>query len=460
MILHIYNLGAIKQMDVDISKNFILFCGPNGTGKTYASYVLFAFLTTNSIKPLECFGRIADSLRTKGEFEIMRDDIQQWLNGICNEVKSQLGSIFGIADETCTRLFGKLEITCDYGEDDFKRTLDFAMDATADDGSNVLKISKASGASVVRVEANTEKALNLQDGSLRTVTLLNNLLDYLAFANNGTARMLTVERNSIYTFKTELSLSRNELIDRIQQNDPHSEINLFEMVSSSSRRYPLAVRSSLRIANDLDNIQKQKSEYAEIASEIERDLLHGEVSMTRNGDVEFHSEGMPKSKRLPFHLSSSIVKTMASLVVFLKHLAHRGDTLIVDEPEMNFHPDVQILLARIFAQLSNSGLRVIVSTHSDYIIREVNNMIMAGVLYERQQGDLAQKDGYEEIWSLKKNIVNVIFFDRKSKYVVTKPLTINDYGFEVKTIDDAINRQNQSAEELYDSLNSIKESKI
>lgn len=261
MILHIYNLGVIKQMDVDISKDFMVFCGPNGTGKTYASYVLFAFLTTNTIRQLDCFNSIIEKLRTTGEFEIMRDDIQQWLNSICKEVKSQLGIIFGIADDACTRLFGNLEITCDYGDDDFKRTLDFSMNATADDGINVVRISKASGTNVVRMEANAGNVL--QDGSLRTVSLLNSLFDRLAFASNGTARMLTVERNSIYTFKTELSLSRNELIDRIQQNDLHSELNLFEMVNSSSRRYPLAVRSSLRIANDLDNIQKQKSEYAE-----------------------------------------------------------------------------------------------------------------------------------------------------------------------------------------------------
>lgn len=455
MIIHIYNLGAIKQMDVDISKNFVLFCGPNGTGKTYASYVLFAFLTAKTIRHIECFNRITEELRMKGEFEVKRNDIQLWLDGICQEVKSQLGSIFGIADDTCSKLFGKLEINCDYNDEDYRSTLDFAIDATVDDGINVLKITKSAGENIVRVEASTEKALRLQDGSLRTATLLNNLFDHLAFANNGTARMLTVERNSIYTFKTELSLSRNELIDRIQQNDSHSELNLFELINSSSRRYPLAVRSSLRIANDLDNIQKRKSEYAEIASEIEQSLLHGEVSMTRNGDVEFHSEIMPKSKRLPFHLSSSIVKTMASLVVFLKHLAKKGDTLIVDEPEMNFHPDVQILLARIFAELSNRGLRIIVSTHSDYIIREVNNMIMAGLLYDNQKGKLAKDDGYEEMWSLNKANVSVIFFDKKSKYVVTKPLEINDYGFEVKTIDDAIIKQNQQAEALYDSLNEI-----
>ena len=62
------------------------------------------------------------------------------------------------------------------------------------------------------------KAQNLIRDSLMNLRfMLNHYFRLLCFGNIGGVRMLTVERNSIYTFKTELSLSRNELIDRIQQ---------------------------------------------------------------------------------------------------------------------------------------------------------------------------------------------------------------------------------------------------
>lgn len=80
------------------------------------------------------------------------------------------------------------------------------------------------------------------------------------------------ERNSIYTFKTELSLSRNELIDRIQQQANHSGLDVIDMLNSSSRRYPLAVRNSLRVANDLENVQKFDGQYLGIADMIESEL--------------------------------------------------------------------------------------------------------------------------------------------------------------------------------------------
>ena len=62
------------------------------------------------------------------------------------------------------------------------------------------------------------KALNLMCDSLMSLHfMLNHYFRLLCFGNIGKVRMLTVERNSIYTFKTGLSLSRNELIDRILQ---------------------------------------------------------------------------------------------------------------------------------------------------------------------------------------------------------------------------------------------------
>ena len=44
------------------------------------------------------------------------------------------------------------------------------------------------------------------------------------------------------------------------------------MLNSSSRRYPLAVRNSLRVANDLENFQKFDGQYSGIADMIESEL--------------------------------------------------------------------------------------------------------------------------------------------------------------------------------------------
>lgn len=458
MILSIENLGVIKQAQIDLSKKFILFCGRNSTGKTYASYVLQAFLYDNSVLNLKCYKDIADQLKKTGSFEVKKEFIQEWLDETCQTVKSQTGSIFGISDATSNKLFKKLQLSTIYSEEDFNKSLATKIDGGMKEGNLFWKITKQQDNNFVQIDSNIDTTTWIDPNSIRFDSLICRILRQLAFGKLASVRMLTVERNSIYTFKTELSLSRNELIDRIQQQSDHSEIDILDMLNSSSRRYPQAVRSSLRIANDLENVQKHDSPYSLIADMLEQDLLKGEVSMTKNGDVEFHAQNMPKTNRLPFHLSSSIVKTMASLVIYLRHIAMPGDMLIIDEPEMNFHPDVQVLLARIFAMLSSRGLQIVASTHSDYIVREMNNLIMAKALQKKGHLDTIHEMGYQDDMLLDYEDVSVLFFEYAGKKSVkVSPIKVDEDGFSVSTIDSTINEQNEHAMTLYDALHEEEE---
>jgi predicted ATP-dependent endonuclease of OLD family len=448
MILNIEGLGIIKQAQIDLNKKLILFCGRNGTGKTYASYVLQAFLQDGYPFNLDCFGIILDELKEKGCFVVKKEYITQWLTANCLSVKNQLGSIFGISDTTVSKLFSRFSLEAIYSGEDYEMFLNSTINVQMTEGSLYWKISKPADSDAIAIESNVTFS-DMRQPSFRLSTLLSSTLRMAAFCNRSDARMLTVERNSIYTFKTELSLSRNELIDQIQQSGK-SEIDVIGIINNSSRRYPQAVRNSLRIANDLETISKNESEFAGVATMIEQNLLLGEVSMTKNGDVEFCGQGMAKSRKLPFHLSSSIVKTMASLVIYLRHLARVGDTLIVDEPEMNFHPDVQILLARIFAILTTKGLHVVISTHSDYIIREINNLIMAGSLNACGNQPLLENMGYTSDMLLDYNELSVLCFERTGKAAVkVKRLEVDDEGFAMKSMDEAILNQNLNAERLY-----------
>ena len=454
MILNIENLGTVKSAKIDLSKRLTLFCGRNSTGKTYVSYILHAFLTDGKVFKLESSDNIARQILENRSFQIEKSSIDEWLSKNCQEVMNQLGSVFAISDSTKEKLFSDFHLSVDYSDNDYQATIaNTVINAQMSDGQFVWKIVKKAGDEQVRVECNVDDSRIMTTDSFRLANLLCNIFRDLALGKDSGVRMLTVERNSIYTFKTELSLSRNELIDRIQAQSDKSELDIFDIINSSSRRYPLAVRSSLRVANDLENVQKIESPYVEISRQIEENILGGEVSMTKNGDVEFHSKTMLKSRRLPFHLSSSIVKTMASLVIYLRHMARPSDTLIIDEPEMNFHPDVQVVLARIFAILVNKGLKVVVSTHSDYIVREFNNLIMAGAIANKGDVETVTSLGYTPDMLIRQDELSVLLFKLvKRKSVNTVSLEIDDEGFAVESIDDTIQQQNIIAETLYAKL--------
>lgn len=40
MKLIISNLSVVRHAEIDLSRDFTIFCGPNSTGKTYVAYLL------------------------------------------------------------------------------------------------------------------------------------------------------------------------------------------------------------------------------------------------------------------------------------------------------------------------------------------------------------------------------------------------------------------------------------
>lgn len=453
MIAEISYLGAIRKAVVDLQKPLTLFCGPNSTGKTYLSYLLYAIFENTDYVESKGLDKIVKHFSEYKEFTLNRELVENFIQDVAASMKAKLGSIFGIGDLAVDKLFSQFELSLILSAGDYERMLESPCRLISKNGEKEFGIVKDASSDKVIYHMNGENSTIGRDSLMGLRLMINHFFRLLCFRNSGGVRMLTIERNSIYTFKTELSLGRNELIDRIQQKSDRSELDILDMVNSSSRRYPLAVRSSLRIANDLENVQKFNSPYYKIAELIEKGILQGQVKITRTGDVEFVSDKVGKTKHLPIHLTSSIVKTMSSLVIYLKHIARKGDLLIIDEPEMNFHPNVQISLMQIFAILTKLDLRIIISTHSDYMIREVNNLIMAGTIYAKD-AQLIKELGYDENMLLNKNDIAVKYFNygKLKRLLDVVDVKVEDDGFAIESIDSTISKQNRITETLFDYL--------
>lgn len=280
--------------------------------------------------------------------------------------------------------------------------------------------------------------------------LLTGIYSSLAFYPITKSIIFPVERNSIYTFSKELSIKRNMLVDQMQDLST-KKIDPFDFLFKRTTRYPLPIRDGLEIAEDMNNLQKKDGDYKDFAIEIEEELLQGKVSVSNEGEVQFTSN-KAKSKKLPIHLTASIVKTLSSLVFYLKYLAKKNDLIIIDEPELNLHPDNQVILTRLFARLINNGFRLLISTHSDYIVRELNNLIMLSNNNE-EVGQLREKYGYSTYEYIDKNEVKAYYFDFKTKTTVaTKELPVSDFGFDVPSIDNTIDKLNDVSEDLFYAL--------
>jgi ABC-type multidrug transport system ATPase subunit len=156
--------------------------------------------------------------------------------------------------------------------------------------------------------------------------------------------------------------------------------------------------------------------------------------------------------------SSSAVRSLLDIGFYLRHEAQPNDLLMVDEPELNLHPENQRRMARLFARLVNLGIKVFITTHSDYIVKELNTLIMLnGDKPHLKQ--ISEKEGYrtEELLSYEKVKVYIAEEvskrlagkNRKSKCnTLTEANITSELGIEARSFDTTINEMNRIQEEI------------
>ena len=151
--------------------------------------------------------------------------------------------------------------------------------------------------------------------------------------------------------------------------------------------------------------------------------------------------------------SSSAVRSLLDIGFYLRHVAKPGDLLMVDEPELNLHPENQRLMARLFARLVNLGVRVFVTTHSDYLVKELNILMMLNQNKPHLE-KIAIEAGYrrEELMDAKKirayvaekALVSLKGRKRKIRCLTLVPTRVDpEMGIDAKSFDSTINEMNQ-----------------
>ena len=125
-----------------------------------------------------------------------------------------------------------------------------------------------------------------------------------------------------------------------------------------------------------------------IAEALETEVLAGEIRLKPSSsgypDFCYFPQGMEEEMRL--NQTSSMVSELAPLVLYLRGLVNPGDTLIIEEPEAHLHPGAQADIAVILARLVRAGVRVIITTHSDWLLEEIGNLTLEGLIEEQTNG--------------------------------------------------------------------------
>lgn len=442
-------LGAINKAELELG-DLTIICGDNNTGKTYVSYAIYGFLATwNKFINFELSQEKIDNLLTEG---ILKIDLNQFENNIfslINELSRDytqliIPQIFsaneGYFSET---LF---EVFVNYSPS-YNNELQFSANTKE---KEVLKAVKERFSAILEITLLVEnKALIPSNFIIKDI--IAKVLGKALFGHYfDSPFIITAERIGISLFYRELDISKNLLVEQLQKQSKIEQSDVIKIISDTVSRYAYPIKNNIDFVRDIFDIHSKKigplfKEHPEFAKDL-KNILGGEIKVA-NDQIFFTFKQARKNQTIPLYLSSSTVKSLLDLNFYIKHIAKQDDILFIDEPELNLHPANQRKMARLFVRLIKAGIKVFITTHSDYIIKELNNLIILGNKFEKKD-KIMKKYKYTEADVLDPASVKVYIAENQT----LTPAPIDNLGIAVKSFDKEIEEMKNMFDDMTETM--------
>jgi hypothetical protein len=437
------NIGVVKYATFTLG-DMTIICGKNNTGKTYANYSLYGFFDYwNEVPAFPIPEGIIQQLFTDGSVRLpvslFIGKAEQMLATQCAQYSKMLPYVFATSEKRFPDSTFTIKLT-----DSTLHPLDTYEKKISSAKTHIFSIVLTDDEIVVTLlvdKANTKiPAHILRDeiGKAVKAVVFGQVIPR--------AFIVSTERTGAAIFRSELNFARNRLIDELGSKD--KDIDPFKLLNQFDASYALPVRRNVDFTRHLETFSKSESFLVQEHPEVLHDfasILGGKYEVTRNDELLYVPQG--KKIKLTMDESSSSVRSLLDLGFYLRHIARQGDLLMIDEPELNLHPQNQRLVARLLARLVNLGIKVFVTTHSDYLVKELNTLIMLARDDSRLKA-LAAREGYktDELLSFDKVKVYVAQEDlvqcpegkRRSRCQTLVPADVNEEGMNVSSFDDDI----------------------
>ena len=435
--LEVANFGPIVEAKIDL-RPLTVFVGPSNTGKSYLAILIYALHRFFEAGPYPIerpvTGPISQFLKGEepyfhlpgAEFDRILQALREWevenhergaalsapVSALVLPLLRDVDGFKEVLDEEITRCFGvdgtknlirhsgsnKAEVILQSSglerEGDNTVRFKYALSITRTGSQLITEVPEESP---LRVEESPERYgyssrfLSWRDDIDRRLgvwevsqDLANSVLSFILGPMSRPAHYLPADRTGVmHTHRVLVS----SLINRASQ-------------SRLRRDDPLPDLSG--VVNDFlnqliklgDHSERQRNKTDALAKHIEQAILTGSVQIKTSamGYPQFFYKPDGWKNALPLMNTSSMVSELAPVVLYLRHVVQPGETLIIEEPESHLHPAMQVEFTRQIAALVNAGVRVIVTTHSEWVLETLANLVRLSELPKAQRKGIEGAD--------------------------------------------------------------------
>lgn len=421
--IHIRDFGPLHEVRFQLAP-MMIFTGMSSLGKSYANYVAYYTISSISGDVLE---RIVSSKFEKESkeqsFEISTHEIEQALH---SGVEAYMQSFLG--------------------DDNIRCNVDFHIGGKETHSFKVKEIAFSEddyvGTASSRYRSKWEYTYNGETSQF--------------YSNNGDlwTKVLFVVNNKICVSLFNSLLTYCPILPPARGAFVGENYSMKSKVSSSLGMYR-------QFLNDYDQGVQFSEKHAirneEFFNKAIEKLLDGRLVNEKDKQYLQLANGRP----IALTAAASSIKELSPFLFYLKNYRGCHMSFCFEEPEAHLHPRMQVALADLVAASLNLNIFFQITTHSDYFLQRLNQLIKLGTLKKKSEEKFKEIcrqwniDGFCSIDA--KNVKAYYFHRNEDGFVVIDDMPINEEGIPFRSFFDVANELQQREDEINDALYELSE---
>lgn len=379
--VRINKLGEITNSDMELSE-FMIFSGDSGLGKSYTAFLshyVHLLLVENRFASFFKergwgYENLIDGKKDSGLlFEISMEDLFNWINkDAVNYLRYILGNPSLEADLEFIWPISFTKIPFKYKEENLGLNNSEEVYMTLDAGGWTFRVPNDTG----------------EMGSIPFRIMLK-----------------AIFQKSIF----------GEILLRQTLFFPPSRGLIFGALdfSHSSGMYMEFKRDMTKLQTPRDEAKSDDILNSKILKEYLKDLNGGEIAKVDDKWMFLMNGGTS----IPLTAAASSVKELAPFNLFLNRGLYERTSILFEEPEAHLHPSKQTKIAKLLVATVNQGTHLQITTHSDYLIRTINDSINLYRFKEKYGEDafdkVCEELNFEKDLILNPEKVRAYYFQRR-----------------------------------------------
>ncbi|KLI35709.1 hypothetical protein SZ48_01985 [Brachyspira hyodysenteriae] len=458
--LHVKNFAKIKEAKIELSP-FTLFIGDNNSGKSYLMTLVYGLIRYTATIINIIFKNEKDIEKLE-EYKKAKSIIESYINNLDFNKEAELSSeeveifieLFNVllnkySNEVINYIFNsdneiKLEnIKLEFYNSEITFRIKKENRSGSNKEMNTFDINKIISGKII-----SGMWISFDNDNIYYNEIIKTIIGFIISNYLDTVFLSLYINREIFlpVSRTGFLLSRNDI-------SSSARAAKFDRYAEKNNEY--LSRPIMDFLDNFDKLSKQKNdiEYRTktLIDFIEKNMLFGKIMINEETKNIYYK---PDNTELEFqmYLSSAVVTELTPLYLFLKY-GFIKRKLLMEEPEISLHPKLQQQLTRLFIKLINTGVNVMITTHSDTIIQHINNMIKLNNNKEDIKKELMKKYNYNEDDLISEDKVRMYQFDIKEDgFTEITEIKGSKYGFQAPTFHNYLMQSSEEFEAFIEDL--------